>query len=111
MISFVPDRGDLVWLDFSPQAGHEQAGRRPGFVVSSRAFNAKLNLAFICPVTSRVKGRGFEVLLPDGLPIQGAILIEHMKSVNWAARKLEQICLAPGEVLDEVLAKLNLILN
>jgi mRNA interferase MazF len=66
---YVPDAGDLIWLDFDPQAGREQAGRRPALVLSSRRFNEKASLAFVCPITSKVKGYASEVLLPQGLPV------------------------------------------
>ena len=72
--TYIPDRGDIVWIDFSPQAGHEQAGRRPALVVSPGAYNKKVGLAILCPITSQVKGYPFEVILPAGLPIQGVVL-------------------------------------
>jgi mRNA interferase MazF len=98
----VPDRGDLVWLDFDPQSGREQAGHRPALVLSPAAYNRVSGLALVCPVTSRVKGYPFEVVLPDGLPVGGVILADHLKSVDWRARRATFAAKAPREVLDEV---------
>jgi len=105
-----PDRGDLVWLEFSPQAGHEQAGTRPALVLSPKAFNDRTGLAFVCPITSKVKGRGFEVHLPDGLGVSGVILVEHLRSVDWLARNAVQIGRVDNDTLDEVFAKLRTVL-
>jgi mRNA interferase MazF len=101
-----PDRGDLVWLDFDPQAGHEQRGRRPAFVVSPRAYNGAAGLALCCPITSRVKGYPFEVALPSGGPIAGVILADQIKCLDWKARKLKRAGRAPNPVTAEVLGKL-----
>src|SRR5229473_5103092 len=81
-----PDRGSLVWLDFTPQAGREQAGRRPALVLSPRAYNAKTSLAIVCPITSQVKGYPFEVALPSGGKIGGVILSDHVKNLDWRQR-------------------------
>lgn len=103
--SFAPARGDIVWLDFSPQAGHEQAGRRPALVVSPESYNRKVGLALFCPVTNQVKGYPFEVPLPAGLGVTGAVLSDQLKSLDWRARRAELICRAPQAVIDDVLAK------
>ncbi len=87
--SFVPDRGDVVWLAFDPQTGHEQSGRRPALVLSPKAYNAKTNLALFCPVTSRIKGYPFEVNLPTDGKITGAILSDQIKSLDWKMRRRE----------------------
>ena len=84
---YVPDRGDVVWLQFSPQADHEQAGKRPALVVSPRAYNRKAGLALFCPITGRVKGYPFEVDMPEGLPATGCILSDQVKSLDWRERK------------------------
>jgi mRNA interferase MazF len=97
--SYVPDAGDLIWLDFDPQAGHEQAGRRPALVLSSSQFNQRTALAFVCPVTSKIKGYTSEVLLPPGLPVYGAVLCSHMRSVDWDVRNPALIGKAPSDVL------------
>ncbi len=103
-MSYVPKRGDLVWLTFDPQAGHEQAGRRPAFVLSPEAYNRKTSLFLACPVTSRAKGYPFEVALPVGLPVSGVILADQIKSLDWKARKAEYAASTTGEVLDDVVA-------
>ncbi len=102
-----PERGDAVWLTFTPQAGHEQAGRRPAVVVSPAAYNRKVGLALFCPITTRVKGYPFEVLLPEGLPVRGAVLSDQVKSLDWRARDAKPICTLPTDVMDEILAKLS----
>ncbi len=84
-----PNAGDLVWLTFNPQAGREQAGRRPAVVLSPAAYNKRSGLALVWPITSQVKGYPFEVALPHGLPIAGVILADHLKSVDWRARRAE----------------------
>jgi mRNA interferase MazF len=105
--SGAPDVGDSVWLSFSPQAGREQAGRRPALILSPRAYNAKSGLCLACPVTSHIKGYPFEVELPKGFPVQGVVLSDHVKSADWQARKSEWIGRAPVEVMDQVRAKLK----
>jgi len=106
MPAFVPDVGDLIWLTFDPQAGHEQAGRRPALVLSSRAYNQKSGLAVVCPVTSQIKGYPFEVPVPTGYGVKGAILADHVKSVDWKARRAGKIIRVPPSTLNEVLARL-----
>jgi mRNA interferase MazF len=107
----VPDTGDLVWLSFTPQVGREQAGRRPGLVLSPRSYNAKVGLCLVCPVTHHAKGYAFEVRLPDGLPVQGVVLADHVKSADWQQRGSEHIAAVPADVLDEVRAKLKPLLG
>ena len=99
---YVPEPGDLVWLNFDPQAGREQAGRRPALVLSARRFNLRTSVAFVCPITTKVKDYATEVILPPGLLVNGAVLCEHMRSLDWRARKILFISKAPTEVLDEV---------
>src|SRR4051794_5789960 len=82
----VPDRGDLVYVNFDPQAGHEQAGKRPAIVLSPKAFNDITNFAIVCPITRQEKGYPFEVKLPSGLPIEGVVLTDQVKSLDWKAR-------------------------
>lgn len=108
---YAPGRGDLVWLEFDPQSGHEQAGRRPALVVSPRDYNRKVGLALFCPVTSKIKGYPFEVLLPDGLKISGAVLADQVKSLDWRARKARRSAAAPDAVVAEVLGKLAALLS
>lgn len=102
---YVPERGDLVWIAFDPQAGHEQSGRRPGLVITPLSYNAKVGLALICPVTSQVKGYPFEVALPKGR-IDGVVLADQIRSLDWAARGAEKASQVDENVLNEVLAKI-----
>lgn len=108
--AYVPDRGEIVWLTFHPQAGHEQSGRRPAIVLSPKAYNAKSGLALFAPVTSQIKGYPFEVILPDDLSISGAVLADQIRSLDWHARKASRISMLPGEVTDEILGKLGALL-
>lgn len=108
---YAPDRGDIVWITFNPQAGHEQAGRRPALVLSPAAYNKKSGLAVFCPITSKIKGYPFEVIIPEGLNISGAVLSDQVKNLDWKIRKAEFICHIPDEAMNEVLAKLNTLLG
>lgn len=105
-----PSRGDLIWITLEPQAGHEQAGRRPALVLSPAAYNAKTGLALCCPITGRVKGYPFEVALPDGLPIGGVVLADQVRNLDWNARRTEVVGAAPPEVVAETLGKLTALL-
>jgi mRNA interferase MazF len=104
--AYVPDRGDIVWLQFNPQAGHEQAGRRPALVISPKLYNKTVGLALFCPITSRVKGYPFEVLMPSGSKVKGAILSDQIKSLDWRVRNASRFSRASKEVMTEVLAKI-----
>jgi len=106
----VPQRGDVIWITLNPQAGHEQAGRRPALVLSPGAYNGKVGLAILCPITNQVKGYPFEVRIPDGLSITGVILADQVKSLDWRARDAEWMCRLPPETTDEVLQKLGTLL-
>ncbi len=103
-MEYVPKRGDLVWLNFDPQAGHEQAGRRPAFVLSSDVYNRKASLFLACPVSSRIKGYPFEVPLPAGLPVSGVILADQIRSLDWRVRRAQFAARAPRDVIEEVVA-------
>ena len=103
---YVPRRGDIVWLHFEQTAGHEQAGRRPALVLSPRRYNARVGLALFCPLTSHIKGYPFEVLLPSRLNVQGAILSDQVKSLDWRARDAKWLCSVPSEILKETVARL-----
>ncbi len=103
---YVPDRGDVVWLSFAPQAGHEQSGHRPALVISPQAYNRRVGLALFCPVTSQVKGYPFEVPIPAGLEIEGTILSDQIKSLDWRVRKARRICALPEEILEETVARI-----
>ena len=104
--SYIPDRGDLVWIGLTPHVVHEQAGQRPALVVSPASYNGKVGLAMLCPITSRVKGNPFEVTLPDDAPVSGVVLADQVKSLDWKALRTELVAAAPDSVVAEVLAKL-----
>jgi mRNA interferase MazF len=110
MTAYVPERGHVVWLTFTPQAGHEQAGRRPAVVLSPGSYNRRVGLAIVCPLTSQQKGYPFEVTLPDGLPVTGVVLSDQVKNLDWRARRAEFICALPNTTMSEVLQKLNTLL-
>jgi mRNA interferase MazF len=110
-MAYVPERGDVVWITFNPQAGHEQAGRRPAVVLSPKAYNGKVGLALLCPVTSQVKGYPFEVALPDGLPVSGVILSDQIKSLDWRARNAEKACALSKSVTIKVLQRVKALLE
>ena len=105
-----PDRGDLVWLEFDPQAGREQAGHRPALVLSPKAYNERVGLALVCPVTSRVKGYPFEVALPSSGKITGVVLSDQVRSLDWRARKAAVAAKAPPAAVADVLGKLQKLL-
>ena len=109
--AYVPDAGDLVWITFDPQAGHEQRGRRPALILSPRAYNAKARLAIACPITSHAKGYPFEVPLPEGGRIAGVILADHVKNLDWDARKVVFEAKAPAETVTDVRERLRVLLG
>ncbi len=80
---YVPKKGDVVWIDFNPQSGREQAGRRPALVISSTMYNRRVRLALVCPITTKVKGYAFEVPIPEGLAVSGVVLADQAKSLDW----------------------------
>ena len=108
---YVPRRGDVVWIDFTPQSGHEQAGRRPGLVVSPKAYNKKVGLALLCPITSKIKGYPFEIGLPNTDGVTGAILADQIKSMDWRARHASFTRSAPQQVVEEVIGMIRAILE
>lgn len=108
---YFPQRGDVIWLTFNPQAGHEQSGRRPAVVISPGVYNRKAGLCLLCPVTSRIKGYPFEVIIPDGLKINGSILSDQVKSLDWNARRAEFISKLPEETINEVLNKIKTLIS
>jgi mRNA interferase MazF len=109
--TYQPDRGDFVYLDFSPQAGTEQAGRRPALVLSSKDFNIATGLAFVCPLTNTITGSNFEVPVPRGAKLQGVILSNHIKSVDWIVRNAQFHSKANKEAMWEVLGRIEAILS
>ena len=106
-----PDRGDIVWISLNPQAGHEQAGRRPVLVLSPRAYNQKAGLALCCPITSQQKGYPFEVELPADAPVTGVILADQVKCLDWRARKAEVAGTVSSDAIAETLGKLASLLQ
>ena len=109
--SYCPERGDVVWLEFTPQSGHEQSGRRPALTLSPASYNRKVGLAIFCPITNQVKGYPFEVLIPKGSKASGAILSDQVKSLDWKARNASKICKISGDIIEEVLEKIGLLLG
>ena len=107
---YVPGRGDIVWLNFTPPAGHEQAGHRPALVVSPREYHAVTNLALCCPITSQVKGYPFEMALPVDVSITGVVLADQIKSLDWKARRARFECRSSSFVINEVIGKVNTLL-
>ncbi len=107
---YTPERGDIVWLDFDPQSGHEQAGRRPALVVSHSPYNKKVGLAIFCPITNQEKGFPFEVKLPGGIKAKGVVLADQVKNLDWQKRNAEFYCKVPESVLDEVSAKIKTLI-
>ena len=108
---YSPDRGDAVWLNFSPKAGHEQSGRRPAVVVSPKSYNKKVGLGLFCPITSQIKGYPFEVVIPAGMSISGVVLSDQIKSLDWKVRDAQFICKLPVSTMSEVLKKLSTLLQ
>ncbi|MEW6669521.1 MAG: endoribonuclease MazF [Thermodesulfobacteriota bacterium] len=108
---YIPERGDAVWIFLDPQAGHEQAGRRPALVVSPSAYNGRVGLALLCPITSQVKGYPFEMPLPAGSPVAGVVGADQVKSLDWRARKATWIGAIPEEVVTQVVSRLQTLLE
>lgn len=109
--TFVPERGDVIWITLNPQAGHEQAGRRPAVILSPGVYNGKVGLAILCPITNQIKGYPFEVLVPTGMAVAGAILADQVKNLDWRARNAELICTLPPQTVTEALRKLGTLLS
>jgi mRNA interferase MazF len=110
-MAYVPERGDLVWVSLDPQSGHEQKGRRPVLVLSPAAYNGVVGLFLICPVTSKSKGYPFEVLLESGGEIEGVVLADQVKSLDWRVRNAAFIERVSDQVVDECVAKASALLE
>lgn len=104
--SYIPDRGDIVWIDFSPQVGYEQSGMRPALVISPKSYNQKIGLALLCPVTSQVKGYPFEVAIPQMEGVSGVVLSDQIKSLDWSVRRAKFLCRLPDSVTMDVLKRM-----
>jgi mRNA interferase MazF len=111
MAEYIPNRGDIVWISFNPQAGHEHAGRRPAIVLSPRTYNGSAGLALFCPITSQVKGYPFEVPLPGDAPVEGVILSDQIRSLDWRAWGAEKTGALSAATFEEVLAKARTLLS
>jgi mRNA interferase MazF len=109
--AYTPERGDAIWVTLDAQAGHEQAGRRPALVLSPSAYNGRVGLALLCPITSRAKGYPFEVPLPEGSPVTGVVGADQVKSLDWRARKAALIGAVTEEVVVEVVRRLQTLLG
>ena len=110
-MAYAPSRGDVVWLDFNPQKGHEQAGRRPAFVLSPATYNSKVGLALFCPIANQSKGYPFEVDVPAELEVTGTVLADQIKNLDWRARNASFICQLPDDVIEQILAKAATLLK
>ena len=110
MPKYIPDRGDFIWLNFTPQTGHEQAGKRPALVLSPKEYNGRTGLLIACPITSKEKGYPFEVIV-NGKRIKGVILSDQVKSLDWKARKASFVETAASSVLSETQSKLLLLIE
>jgi len=106
-----PDRGEVVWLSFDPQTGREQRGRRPALILTPRKYNRASGLALACPITSQVKGYRFEISIPPGLPVRGAILSDHVRSIDWRLRNADTLCILPPDVVAAVVARIEALLK
>jgi mRNA interferase MazF len=108
---YIPDRGDIVRLDFNPTLGREQAGMRPALIVTPKQFNQATRLALVCPITSKIKGFELEVILPEGLITTGAILTFQVKTIDWFERRVKYLESIPSEIMAEVTAKLHALIE
>jgi mRNA interferase MazF len=106
-----PDRGDIVWLDFNPQAGHEQAGKRPALVLSPKFYNLRSGLALFCPITSKIKPYPYVIVIPADLEVKGVVLSDQVKSFDWKARRIKFICKMPPNIVNEVIDKFSTLIK
>ena len=106
-MTYIPDRGDIIWINFDPQVGHEQAGQRPALVVSRRIYNRASELLICLPIRSRRKGYGFEVPLPRNFEVKGVVLADQIKSMDWRLREARFFAKAPDSVLADTLGKVK----
>lgn len=111
MPPYCPKRGDVVWISFNPQAGHEQAGHRPALVLSPQTYNRKVGLVVLCPLTNQIKGYPFEVRIPEGLKASGAVLSDQVKSMDWRARGTSLLCHVPEATVRDVIKRVGTLLD
>jgi len=107
---YIPDSGDIIWINFNPTRGHEQAGARPAIVVSRKTYNAKVGLVVVCPITSQIKGYPFEVAI-DCKEVKGVVLVDQIRSVDWKERKISRISKASENMMLEIKGKLIAIIG
>lgn len=100
--NYIPDRGDIVWLNFTPQAGHEQRGKRPALILSPKIYNEKTSLCIALPITSKIKGYPFEVTLPKNLPVKGVVLSDQVKNLDFSVGEISFICKAPSSIIQSI---------
>lgn len=110
-VFYVPERGDIVWVSVPTPDDQGRTGRRPALVLSPQTYNSRVGLAILCPITTRVKGYPFEVALPSGLPVEGAVLADQALSLDWRAHRAERVCTLPSAFVDETLGKLRTLLG
>lgn len=108
---YIPDRGDFIWLEFTPQKGKEQAKTRPALVISPKKYNKSSSLALVCPIASKYRGWGFEILLPKTLGVNGSILVDQLKSLDFNARNAKYIGPCPTNIVSDVIAKIRTLID
>jgi mRNA interferase MazF len=108
---YAPRQGDVIRLDFNPQTGHEQAGRRPAIVLSPDEYNRAVGLAVVCPITNEKKGYPWEVEIPDNPFVSGVVLSDQVKSLDWRQRRAEFVCTPDEQLLEEVVQKAFALLS
>ncbi len=108
---YVPERGDFVWINFSPQVGHEQSGKRPAIVLTEAEYNAKTGLMIACPITKHAKGYPFEVAVPKDSAVFGVVLSDHVKNLDWRGRNAEFVGKAGNELVAKVINTLGLLIG
>jgi mRNA interferase MazF len=106
---YIPDRGDVVWINFDPQSGHEQKGKRPAIVISPKEYNEKVSLGLFCPITSKIKNYPFEVRI-ETEKISGVVLSDQIKSFDWRAREIEFITKDDPGKIEEIINKLSVLI-
>jgi len=107
---YIPERGDVVWLNFNPSSGHEQQGKRPAFVISPKEYNEKTGLGLFCPITSKIKNYPFEVKI-ENKKINGVVLADQIKSLDWQTRDIEFIVKESTNRIEEIISKIGVLLS
>jgi len=108
--NYIPERGDIVWLNFNPSSGHEQQGKRPAFVISPKEYNEKVGLGLFCPITSKIKDYPFEVKI-ENKKINGVVLADQIKNLDWKTRNIEFITKETPEKTEEIINKINVLIS